>query len=138
MPSFFTFQQGSESRACASTHTDSSPLLGRFRAVPDTNRSAQRNSILGLDSLGVFGNVWDDGDDGGDEGEDEAEGGKAARWWRRRRRALRDTWLEPKSAAVGRVLERWLTRWMVLAVFPALMVCLNVTSNSAFSNGADW
>lgn len=117
MPSFFTFQQGSEAH-----HADSTPLLGRFRAVPDTNRSVQRNSILGLDSLGVFG-VWDDEGEDCDEGDEEDEGGKVARWWRRRRRALRDTWLEPKSGAVGRVVERWVTRWMVLAVFPALLVC---------------
>lgn len=70
MPSFFAFQQGTESRVTAS---ESSPLLGRFRAVPDAQRRARRsnsNGLLGSLTSGrgfggryslVFGNADDDG-----------------------------------------------------------------------------
>lgn len=51
MPSFFSFEQGSESRARPPA-SDTSPLLGRFRAVPrDTGigtRSSNRRGSLGL------------------------------------------------------------------------------------------
>lgn len=37
-------------------------------------------------------------------------------------RTLRDLWLDPKQAAVGRVVDKWWTRWTVLVVLPAALV----------------
>lgn len=45
MPSFFSFEQGNES--CA-RHTDASPLLGRYRAVPTASSTSNRRGSLGL------------------------------------------------------------------------------------------
>lgn len=51
MPSFFSFEQGSESRARLPA-SDTSPLLGRFRAVPRDTGSATRSNRRG--SLGLL------------------------------------------------------------------------------------
>ncbi|CAL3972399.1 unnamed protein product [Diplocarpon coronariae] len=125
MPSFFAFQQGTESRAPTS---ENSPLLGRFRAVPDAHRQPRRslsNSLLGsfagrglggrYSSL-VFGNAAGHDNDEGDlvDGEDM---GALRRWGR----VLRDLWLEPKHAVVAKVVDKWWTRWAVLAVLPAVL-----------------
>ncbi len=126
MPSFFAFQQGTESRAPVS---ESSPLLGRFRAVPDAQRRARRsnsNSLLGSLTGGrgfggryslVFGNADDNDSDEGDlvDGEDMSA---LKRWGR----VQRDLWLEPKQVAVAKVVDKWWTRWAVLAVLPAALV----------------
>ena len=128
MPSFFAFQQGTESRLPTS---ESSPLLGRFRAVPDAQRRARRSnsggflgSLTGGRGLGsryslVFGVAGAGGDDS-DEGDlvDGEEMGALKRWGRMQR----DLWLEPKQAVVARVVDRWWTRWAVLAVLPAVLV----------------
>ncbi|EKD18185.1 uncharacterized protein L3040_007645 [Drepanopeziza brunnea f. sp. 'multigermtubi'] len=124
MPSFFAFQQGTESRAPAS---ESSPLLGRFRAVPDAQRQARRSSSHGL--LGnftgrnfggryslVFGNAdSDDSDEGSLLGGEDM--GALKRW----ARTQRDLWLEPKQAVVAKVVDKWWTRWTVLAILPAAL-----------------
>lgn len=129
MPSFFTFQQGNDPRGATN---DSSPLLGRFRAVPDAQRHSRRsrgNSLL--PSLGgglgfgtayhsVFGHGGEDDSDEGDS-DDEGEG-----VIRRLARTSKDLWLEPKQAAVGRVVDKWWTRWAVLAVMPAALVSLEL------------
>jgi hypothetical protein len=91
MPSFFNFQQGSESRGGPAT--ESSPLLGRFRAVPDAQRigrrNSHRNSLLGsftagrgFGYAGVFGNR-----DDSDEGDllDNEDMGALRRWGRTQR-----------------------------------------------------
>jgi len=64
MPSFFSFQQGSETVQNIRYSTEASPLLGRFRAVPrpsDLDRSSPRRarstSQLGLLSAGWRGSV---------------------------------------------------------------------------------
>lgn len=44
--------------------------------------------------------------------------GPLKRWGR----TQRDLWLEPKQAVVARVVDRWWTRWAVLAVLPAVLV----------------
>lgn len=97
MPSFFSFQQGSETVQNIRYGTETSPLLGRFRAVPrpsdDLNRSSSRrtrsSSQLGLLSAGWRGSVHvgygaliaagleaaasEEGDDGDDEDESESD-----------------------------------------------------------------
>lgn len=127
MPSFFAFQQGTESHG---SNNDSSPLLGRFRAVPDASRRLHRNSLslLGRFAAGnsfgreiergygaVFGGLGGDGDDDVVEGEDM---GALRRWGR----VQKDLWLEPKQAAVAKLVGRWWTRWLVLVVLPAALV----------------
>jgi hypothetical protein len=123
MPSFFNFQQGSESRGQA---TDSSPLLGRFRAVPDVQRlgrrNSHRNSLLGSFAAGRgfgYGGVFGDGDDS-DEGDllRNEDVGALRRWGR----TQRDLWLEPKQAAVGKLVDKWWSRWAVLVILPATLV----------------
>lgn len=129
MPSFFQFQQGTESRA--RLNTDSSPLLGRFRAVPDTSAGRRRsrgysgNGIFGTFSAArigevVFGNGSEDGsEDEGEEGEGDSRVTRVLKRWRRK---ARDLWLEPKQAAVRRTVDIWWSRWAVLAVMPAALV----------------
>ena len=51
MPTFFTFQQGTESGTRISA--DASPLLGRFRAVP--GERGRRHSASKLGHGGLFG-----------------------------------------------------------------------------------
>ncbi|TEY79487.1 hypothetical protein BOTCAL_0044g00200 [Botryotinia calthae] len=84
MPSFFIFDQGRER-----FQNESSPLLGRFRAVPNahtnTNGRARRKSLLGF-SIDGFGGAFggrDEGDEGGVDGyycdgDEEDEGGAVA------------------------------------------------------------
>ncbi|KAL3425431.1 hypothetical protein PVAG01_02222 [Phlyctema vagabunda] len=113
MPSFFPFQQGAESRANPHA-SDNSPLLGRFRAVPDARRRGHRNSILGgLSLYGGFGSA-------GPESVDSEEGGEQF-WIRRWLRTLRDLWIEPKHHVVGRVVDTWWSRWFVLIILPAAL-----------------
>lgn len=120
MPSFFAFQQGAESRGHGAS--DSSPLLGRFRAVPaGSGRRAHRNSFLdrlsGSASYGSLGRSVGDVSGDGDTVDWEDEGYMQRCW-----RGMRDLWLEPKHHAVGRVVDNWWSRWAVLAVLPAAVV----------------
>jgi hypothetical protein len=138
MPSFFQFQQGTESRV--RLNTDSSPLLGRFRAVPDTSAGRRRsrgysgNGIFGTFSAArigyevVFGGGSEDGSDEDPEGEDEG-GLRLSRVLRRWRRKARDLWLEPKQAAVRRTVDTWWSRWVVLAVLPAALASVSTSSH---------
>ena len=125
MPSFFTFQQGHDPRGAT---TDSSPLLGRFRAVPDAPRrnGNHRNSLSLLGSFtsgrrygGVFGNRAAGDDSSAEDGDGDAVG--VIRGWVR---TSRDLWLDPKQAAVGMVVHKWWRRWVVLVVLPAALVSL--------------
>lgn len=123
MPAFFNFQQGHDPRGAAS---DSSPLLGRFRAVPDAPRRSHRNSLSLLGSFTTgrafgrgYGGVFGSGDaaDGSDEEAGEGQG-LIKRW----AKTLRDLWLDPKQTAVRKVVDKWWTRWIVLVVLPAALV----------------
>jgi hypothetical protein len=120
MPSFFNFQQGRDPHGAT---TDSSPLLGRFRAVPDTQRHGNRgrsNSLLPSFARGygsLFRSARRDGDDSDGESSDEEDG--VLKQWAR---TSRDLWLEPKQNAVGKVVDKWWSRWAVLIVLPALLV----------------
>jgi len=122
--SFFAFQTGDSSRAT----NDSSPLLGRFRAVPDAQRHGHRGTLLGKKrSFGrgfglaygsVFGGMGSGSGSGSDDDSDDGEEGALKRWGK----GMSDLWLDPKQPAVARVVDKWWTRWMVLAALPAALV----------------
>lgn len=145
MPSFFSFEQGNESRA---RHTDASPLLGRYRAVPTSSSTSNRRGSLGLltraswrnsvhvghgygallaAGLGEDGSPSDNSSTDEDEDDDEtrmAEEGRSqfVRWCRRAwRRRIRDVWITPKQGAVRRLSAVWYSRWFVLVVMPAAL-----------------
>ena len=119
MPSFFAFQQGRDQPA-----TDSSPLLGRFRAVPDAQRAGGRgrsNSLLpslrrSYGSLFGSASREREGDSDG-ESSDEEDGVLSQLG-----RTSRDLWIEPKQIAVGKVVDKWWSRWVVLIIMPAMLV----------------
>ncbi|RDL33307.1 Uncharacterized protein BP5553_08746 [Venustampulla echinocandica] len=125
MPSFFAFQQGSDPRGAT---TDSSPLLGRFRAVPNAQRFGVRtqrsvlftNSTAGRGLGRAYGAIFGNGDgsdsEDGDLSDDDEEG--IIRRWAR---TSRDLWLEPKQPAVARAVDKWWSRWAVLAALPAAL-----------------
>lgn len=122
MPSFFDFQQGNETRGPAN---DSAPLLGRFRAVPDAQRRgsrSHRNSLLGLwtgrGSGRGYGSVFGAEDDDEDDLADTEDMGRLRRWGR----IHRDLWLEPRQTVVARLVDKWWSRWALLAVLPAALV----------------
>ena len=144
MPSFFQFTQGTESRV--RLH-DSSPLLGRFRAVVPPSprdgagrRPSQPNLFRaaggGRGSVHVgYGAVLAarlddeaDDEDEDDNSNDVLGGGEdvESRWWvwweRVWRRKIMDVWVEPRQGAVRRVVEVWWTRYGALIVLPAVLV----------------
>lgn len=153
MPSFFSFQQGSENVQNIRYGTEASPLLGRFRAVPrpsELDRSSPRRARsanhVGLLSAGYRGSVHvgygaliaaelEAEDDGGEDGDDEFEDDDGfalsgwrrtawvVRWLRRRAREIDNTWVNPKASAVKRTVDVWYTRWGALVVLPAVLVC---------------
>ncbi|KAI9648710.1 hypothetical protein NHQ30_003350 [Ciborinia camelliae] len=135
MPSFFTFQQGSE--RLGFHITENSPLLGRFRAVPDTHTQHaglhtnlqphrhRRKSLLGF-TVDGFGGAFggrDDDDEGDVDGctDDEEGFGGMHKWMRAWMRGMRDLWLDPKQGAVARLVDSWGWRCVVLAVLPAAL-----------------
>lgn len=151
MPSFFSFEQGNESRA---RHTDASPLLGRYRAVPTAPSASNRRGSLGLSTRASWRNSVHVGhgygallaaglEDGGgrgshshsnsssdddDEYEDDAERmadegrSRLVRWCRKKwRRRIRDVWITPKQGAVRRISAVWYSRWFVLVLMPAAL-----------------
>jgi len=149
MPTIFSFEQGNEQRS--RYPTDSSPLLGRFRAVPRTDtrpgnrrgslglltRASWRNSVhVGYGATALLGtglgdddesDESDDDDDDSDAGEgyDGAGAGRRrkrlAAWCRRRWKRMDDLWINPKQGAVRRVASVWYSRWFALVVLPAAL-----------------
>ncbi|KAI0103546.1 hypothetical protein F4814DRAFT_101221 [Daldinia grandis] len=142
MPEFFPFIPGTETGRAARQHaSDSSPLLGRFRAVP---RQPQQQHI-GLLSPGGRGSVHvgygalvvgpenddDDGETSSDDDDNNNDnnnrrcGYTAKRNMRRlarvSRRSVRDLWVTPRQTAVKRVVESWWSRWGVLVFLPAAL-----------------
>ncbi|KAL7902067.1 hypothetical protein HDV63DRAFT_377630 [Trichoderma sp. SZMC 28014] len=137
MPTFFQFTQGTESRV---RPTDSSPLLGRYRAVPPRPGIGQRrpSSPLGLLSshyengrdsihvgygalivaeieaarLGSLGNAG--------IGDDEALAGMS-RWERLWQGYFIDLFVDPRPSAVKRVVDRWWSRYGLLVFLPAAL-----------------
>jgi hypothetical protein len=130
MPSFFTFQQGTESGTRIS---DASPLLGRFRAVP--GERGRRHSASKPGHGGLFGSYGATfaramlGDESGGE-DDDAPGGMAGDEDEhlgalgRVRRWVMDVWVKPQQGTVRRLVEPWWSRWAVLVVLPAAIVSL--------------
>lgn len=130
MPAFFQFTQGSESRV---RPTDSSPLLGRYRAVPPRPGIGPRrpSSPLGLLSNGresihvgygalivaeIEAGLLSDG-----SGEDDRAVGDS-RWERLWQGYFIDLFVDPRPSAVKRVVDRWWSRYGLLVFLPAALV----------------
>lgn len=142
MPAFFSFEQGSETRT--RPLNDTSPLLGRYRAVPrhPDGRSGRRGSLglltreswrgsvhigYGTSALLATG-LLDDGalydDDDDDDEYDDLDGdwrGRLAAWCRRRWKRVNDLWITPTQGAVRSVTSVWYSRWFFLVVLPAAL-----------------
>ncbi|TQN67253.1 hypothetical protein CSHISOI_08206 [Colletotrichum shisoi] len=129
MPSFFQFTQGNESRTRPTS--DASPLLGRFRAVPqqsDVPGRRRRSSTLGLFASNNRGSVYvgygallsapglDSYDNGGTRSDWEDLSA-----WERTWRKISDVWVEPKQSAVKGVVDVWWSRYGVLVLMPATL-----------------
>ncbi len=130
MPDFFAFTQGTETNRTS----DASPLLGRFRAVPQRRNShgagagaGWRGSVhVGYGAL-LARELEDEADQDSsgreDDSSDDVGDAGARRFLRRRMRRLRHLWVSPKSGAVKRAVDRWWNRWLLLVVLPAMLVC---------------
>lgn len=140
MPSFFQFTQGSESRV---RPNDSTPLLGRFRAVPPRPGVVpRRHSQLGLlSSTAAFdgrGSVHILGygavpssavaaelahiDDAGSTTSSDGLEDERTAWERAWQRWVLDIWVDPRQSAVKRVVDKWWSRYGFLVLMPALLV----------------
>lgn len=132
MPAFFQFTQGSESRV---RPTDSSPLLGRYRAVPPRPGIGPRrpSSPIGLLSNGhdsihvgygalivaeIEAGLLSDG-----SGEDDRAVGDS-KWERLWQSYFIDLFVDPRPSAVKRVVDRWWSRYGLLVFLPAALVRL--------------
>ena len=132
MPSFFQFTQGTESRV---RPNDTSPLLGRFRAVPPrSDLGPRRPSSLGL-LAGTLGNgrgsvhvgygaliaaeLGNDAQSTASDDDFEDDRSYGQRLWQR---WIVDLWVDPRQSAVKRVLEKWWSRYGFLVLLPALLV----------------
>ena len=69
---------------------------------------------LGLAYGSMFGTIGAGSDDDSDDEED----GALKSWGR----GIRDLWMEPKQSAVARAMDKWWSRWALLAVLPAALV----------------
>ncbi|KAF3762159.1 hypothetical protein M406DRAFT_280208 [Cryphonectria parasitica EP155] len=134
MPSFFSFEQGNESRSRFPTG-EASPLLGRFRAVPRDGRSNRRGSLgllthsswrnsvhIGHGYGALISAGLDDEAASSDDDEFDDETRPAwVRWCRRQWRAVDELWINPKQTTVNKVARVWWSRWAVLVVLPAVL-----------------
>jgi hypothetical protein len=66
----------------------------------------------------VFASNDDDDDDDEDDLADSEDMGRLRRWGR----IQRDLWLEPRQAVVAKLVDKWWSRWALLAVLPAALV----------------
>ncbi|PTB40475.1 uncharacterized protein TrAFT101_005661 [Trichoderma asperellum] len=137
MPTFFQFTQGTESRV---RPTDSSPLLGRYRAVPPRPGIGQRRPSS---PLGLLSSHYENGRDSihvgygalivaeieaarlgslGNSGirDDEALAGMS-RWERLWQGYFIDLFVDPRPSAVKRVVDRWWSRYGLLVFLPAAL-----------------
>ncbi|OLN82927.1 hypothetical protein CCHL11_08397 [Colletotrichum chlorophyti] len=131
MPDFFQFTQGNESRTRFTS--DSSPLLGRFRAVPpqsDVPGRRRRSSTLGLFASNNRGSVYvgygallsaSGLDSYGNGAATASNDWEELSTWERLWRRIADVWVEPTQGAVKRVVDVWWSRYGVLVVMPAAL-----------------
>ncbi|KAH7027641.1 uncharacterized protein B0I36DRAFT_246866 [Microdochium trichocladiopsis] len=143
MPEFFPFIPGTEASRAARQHAaDSSPLLGRFRAVPRTRnspRSHAQNQLGLLGGPGGRGSVHvgygalvtaglEEGDRHGSRPADDSDSDseddtgllrRQRRFWRTSCRRLNDVWISPRQTAVKRAVDTWWGRWGNLVFLPA-------------------
>lgn len=141
MSSFFQFTQGTESRV---RPNDSSPLLGRFRAVPPRPGLTQRRSSqLGLLSDRISGLSDGRGSvhvgygalvaaqlSGGDDDDaiDDDYDDDVSMWEKVWHGWVMDLWVDPKQLAVKRTVDRWWSRYGLLVFLPAALVsCLSLS-----------
>ncbi|KAJ4312781.1 hypothetical protein N0V84_009758 [Fusarium piperis] len=139
MPSFFQFTQGTESRV---RPNDSTPLLGRFRAVPPRPGVVPRRpSQLGLLSSSAafenrgsvhilgYGAVASSAvaaelahiDDAGSTTSSDGLEDERTAWERAWQRWVLDIWVDPRQSAVKRVVDKWWSRYGFLVLMPALL-----------------
>jgi hypothetical protein len=151
MPTLFQFTQGTESRA--RFHPDSSPLLGRFRAVPRPDLGRRRSSHGLFSSLrgsvhAGYGSVLSSGFGLGGENNDDSDSDSGSDgslfeedvprwqiWWRWTVKKAFDLWIEPRQAPVKRVVDKWWSRYGVLVGMPALLVGLIGVHERLFNSG---
>ncbi|RKF63407.1 Uncharacterized protein OnM2_025076 [Erysiphe neolycopersici] len=126
MPSFFNFQEDAESGGPVNEAT---PLLGRFRAVPNTNRSLGKNSFKHRISHGFPGLRLQNTDylkihinaarryshDSCATGAKDL--GRINRWGN----IMKNFLLEPEPKIVRKVVEQWWSRWVILIILPSTL-----------------
>ena len=132
MASVFQFTQGSESRV---RPNDSSPLLGRFRAVPPRPGLSQRRSSnlgVGLLSDRLLGSEGGRGsvhvgygalvaaqiagvDDDYDQDDYDDAPSRLWRGW------VMDLWVNPQQGPVKKMVDRWWSRYGLLVFVPAVL-----------------
>ncbi|VUC21256.1 unnamed protein product [Clonostachys rosea] len=130
MPTYFKFTQGTESRV---RPNDSSPLLGRFRAVPPRDQQIAASQVNRLDVAGGRGSVHvgygalviagleghQDDDEDDDASNEDLDGiPRLERLWQR---WVVDLWVHPRQAAVKKIAEKWYTRYGLLVFLPAIL-----------------
>lgn len=129
MPSFFDFQQGTERPS--NLHDSSAPLLGRFRAVPNTKKRARGGSVSHLFGSG-YGSIVSTltgglvGHDSEAEDDEDSNAQEEGNTWRVWRKSIRDLWIRPQQGAVRRCCDKWYSRWGSLVVLPAAIVSSNL------------
>lgn len=149
MPTFFAFQQGRED--ASRYNADASPLLGRFRAVPQDRREGSRNPYRASDSSFLsatharhsvhvgYGALLaarldaeaarEHSDDDDDASSDDEFGGLATRPGRfGLAKAVKKAWcridelfVTPLQQPVRKAVDKWWTRWSLLVLLPALL-----------------
>lgn len=159
MPDFFPFIPGSEASRAARQHAaDSSPLLGRFRAVPRTRNTPRSHAQGQLGLLGVAGNRGsvhvgygalltaglddedeDDMNNNTSNDDSDSDGDKTLirrqrRFWRGVAWRLNGLWISPRQSAVKRALDTWWGRWWNLVFLPAGLVGLIYSHSSNYAH----
>ncbi|PFH57984.1 hypothetical protein XA68_14308 [Ophiocordyceps unilateralis] len=118
--SFFQFTQGTEAHT---RPNDSSPLLGRYRAVLPRHGHRGAGRLSANDRLGGRGSVHvgygalmaaELAEDDDEEQQQHAD--PSLRAW------LLHLWVVPRQSAVKRVVDRWWSRYGLLVVLPAVLV----------------
>ena len=111
--SFFTFQQGSDTRSLPPPDSESL-RYGRFRAFSPARqqRSLQNLFSAFTDNTQDYGSINLQAEEDDEEEAEEVD----ERWWPDR------LFLSPRRGTVRRIMETWWSRWAVLIVVPAVIV----------------